>query len=302
MIAKSSTLSCPATDNCNVVKGSTRKAVECALLSAACFSLMFAMIKLLGNDYPAGEVLFCRSFFALIPLLPVIAREGGLKVFQTRHPLMHLTRSLVGLSSAYLCIESLKLLPLSEATTIFYAAPLVTTVLAIFILGEKVTRAKVAAIVAGFLGVLYMMQPQLSSSLPGATMALISAISSGFVSIELRKMGATEKSITIVVYFMLACSIAGLVSLPFHMIMPSQRDAFLLLAIGVIGGVGQLCMTEAYHQAPASTVAPLSYTALVWAALLDIFLFAKFPGQAAIVGTCLIAVSGIFVVKQSNKM
>ncbi len=301
MIAKSSTLSCLATHNCRVPINSTRKAAQYALLSAACFSLMFAMIKLLGKDYPAGEVLFCRSFFALIPLLPVIAREGGLKVFQTKHPYMHLTRSMVGLSSAFLCIESLKLLPLSEATTIFYCAPLVTTVLAIFILGEKVTPGKLAAISAGFFGVLYMMQPHLSSSIPGALMALASAASSGFVSIELRKMGATEKSVTIVVYFMLACSLAGLISLPFHMVVPNLHDALLLLAIGVIGGVGQLCMTEAYHQAPATTVAPLSYTALVWAALLDVLFFAKFPGQATLVGTLLIAVSGIFVVRNSTK-
>lgn len=280
---------------------STRKAVECALLSALGFSLMFALIKLLGKGYPAGEVLFCRSFFALIPLIPVVLREGGLKVFETKRPLMHLTRSLVGLSSAVLCIESLKLLPLSEATTLFYAAPLITTVLAILTLGEKVTKGKVVAIIVGFLGVIYMMQPQLSSSIPGALMALASAVSSGFVYIELRKMSATEKSITIVVYFMLACSLGGLLSLPFHMVVPTVQDAFILLGIGVIGGMAQLSMTDAYRHAPASTVAPLSFSALVWAALLDIVLFSKMPGQAAIVGTCLIALSGIFVVKQSNK-
>lgn len=281
--------------------GSTKKAVECALLSALGFSVMFALIKLLGKGYPAGEVLFCRSFFALIPLVPVVLREGGLKVFETKHPVMHLTRSIVGLSSACLCIESLKLLPLSEATTLFYAAPLITTVLAICTLGEKVTKGKVIAISIGFLGVVYMMQPQLSSSIPGALMALASAISSGFVYIELRKMSATEKSITIVVYFMLACSLGGLLSLPFQMVIPTLHDAFILLGIGVIGGMAQLSMTEAYRHAPASTVAPLSFSALVWAALLDIVLFSKLPGQAAIVGTCLIALSGIFVVRQSNK-
>ncbi|MDQ5937213.1 MAG: hypothetical protein QG574_4572 [Cyanobacteriota bacterium erpe_2018_sw_21hr_WHONDRS-SW48-000092_B_bin.40] len=281
--------------------GSTKKAVECALLSALGFSVMFALIKLLGKGYPAGEVLFCRSFFALIPLVPVVLREGGLKVFETKHPVMHLTRSVVGLSSACLCIESLKLLPLSEATTLFYAAPLITTVLAICTLGEKVTKGKVIAISIGFLGVVYMMQPQLSSSIPGALMALASAISSGFVYIELRKMSATEKSITIVVYFMLACSLGGLLSLPFQMVIPTLHDAFILLGIGVIGGMAQLSMTEAYRHAPASTVAPLSFSALVWAALLDIILFSKLPGQAAIVGTCLIALSGIFVVRQSSK-
>lgn len=280
---------------------SVRRAVQFAVLSAGFFSLMFALIKLLGKSYPAGEILFCRSFFALIPLLPVIIRSGGLRVLETKKPYQHLTRSLMGLCSAFFCIESLKLLPLGEATTIFYSAPLITTIMATPLLGEKISRTKVMAVISGFLGVLYMMQPQLSSNLTGAIMALASALGSGLVSIELRRMGATEKSITIVVYFMLACSLAGLATMPFQMVVPNWHDGAILLGIGVVGGIAQIAMTEAYHQAPASTVAPISYTSLIWALIFDFCLFAKAPNRGALIGALVIALSGIFVVRPQKK-
>jgi len=258
---------------------------------------MFALIKLLGKGYPSGEILFSRSFFALIPLLPVIIKNGGWRQsMRTSRPGAHGVRSAVGLVSAFLCIESLRYLPLAEATSLFYAAPLITTVLAAAILKEKVSKAKGAAIFLGFLGVLYMLQPRLSSNLLGAALALGSACTSAYVSIELRRMGATEKAITIVIYFMLACSLAGIVTMPFSFVVPTAHDAVLLLLIGVIGGVAQYFMTEAYHLAPATTVAPLNYISLLWAVLLDMAFWGRMPTVEALAGAVVIALSGIFVI------
>ncbi len=274
----------------------TGKAIRAAILAAGCFSLMFALIKLLGKGYPSGEILFSRSFFALIPLMPVIMRHGGLAVLKTTKPWQHATRSAMGLLSAFLCIESLKLLPLSEATSLFYAAPLITTLIAVPLLGERVSKAKGAAILTGFLGVIYMLQPRLSTNVLGASMALASAVSSAFVYIELSRMSATEKALQLSFIFMLACSVAGLLTMPFGFVLPSGHDALLLLAIGVIGGVAQFLMTEAYALAPATTVAPLSYLALLWAVLLDMAFWGRMPDLGSLAGACVIAISGIFVI------
>lgn len=277
--------------------GTTRRAALSAIFAAGSFSLMFALIKLLGKSYPSGEILFSRSFFALIPLLPMIIKSGGWRqVLRTRKPWAHVTRSAVGLVSAVLCIESLRFLPLAEATSLFYAAPLITTVLAAALLKERVSRPKAMAIVVGFLGVLYMLQPRLSSNIAGAAMALASAFTSAYVMIELRRMGATEKALTIVVYFMLACSVAGVCSMPFGFVVPNAHDAILLLLIGVIGGIAQYFMTEAYHLAPASTVAPLNYISLLWAVLLDVTFWGRMPTPEALAGAVVIALSGIFVI------
>ncbi|HMW88824.1 MAG TPA: DMT family transporter [Candidatus Obscuribacter sp.] len=276
---------------------SVHTAVRLALASSAIFSLMFALIKLLGKAYPAGEILFCRSFFALIPLLPAIIANGGLKVFQTQKPLMHLTRSTMGLVSAFLCIEALKLLPLSEATSFFYSAPLITTVFSIFLLKETISFKKLAAVMLGFGGVLYMLQPHVNHSLSGALIALGSALGAGFVAIELRRMSETEKSITIVSYFMTACTLVGLLTMPFQFTMPGPTDAAILIGIGITGGIAQIFMTEAYKHAPASTVAPLNYSSLIWASGFDALIFAKIPTLTTVLGALLVTASGIFVIK-----
>lgn len=276
------------------------KAVKCALLSSAIFSVMFALIKLLGKDYPSGQVLFCRSFFAIIPILPLIIKNGGWRVFETQKPVAHLTRSAMGLISAFLCIDALRLLPLSEATCFFYTAPLLTTLLSAFLLKEKVTLTRGLAVLAGFLGVLYMMQPQVSDSLTGAFIALGSALFSGFVAIELRRLSESEKSITIVCYFMTACTIAGLLTMPFQFTMPNLQDAIILVLVGITGGIAQMFMTDAYKYAPASTVAPLNYFSLLWATTLDAVLFGKFPVMTTLIGAIVVAASGIFVVRPSK--
>jgi drug/metabolite transporter (DMT)-like permease len=277
-----------------------KAAIICALAAAFAFSIMFSLIKLLGKGYPAGETLFCRSFFAIIPLLPIVMRQGGLEVLKTKRPTMHATRSIIGLISAFTCIESLKLLPLSEAISIFYAAPLITTCISIPLLKEKVTLTKALAVIAGFFGVLLILNPQVDTNFLGLGLALGSAIFSSLVTIELRKMGETEKSTTIVIYFMLACSIAGLATMPFQFVLPTLKDLGILLGVGIIGGIAQICMTEAYHRAPASTIAPLGYTSLVWACLLDMLFFSKIPCLITCLGALLIAASGIIVVSPTK--
>ncbi|MBK7749555.1 MAG: DMT family transporter [Candidatus Obscuribacter sp.] len=272
-------------------------AVRLAITSSAIFSVMFAFIKLLGQSYPSGEILFCRSFFALIPLAPIIARQGGIEVFKTKRPMLHLTRSAMGLLSAFLCIEALQMLPLSEATSFFFTAPLITTVLSFFMLSEKISPTKLLGVLIGFGGVVYMLQPHVDGNLTGAFIALGSAVGASFVAIELRKMGTTEKSATIVIYFMLACTLAGLITMLFKFTMPTLQDAILLVAIGITGGIAQIYMTESYKHAPASTIAPLNYVSLIWATILDTTLFAKTPHMFTIVGAVIVAASGILVVR-----
>ncbi|MCA0316217.1 MAG: DMT family transporter [Candidatus Melainabacteria bacterium] len=281
----------------NLTQDSVSTAVKLAILSTGIFSVMFALIKMLGPEYPSGQVLFCRSFFAVIPLFPAIMKNGGWQVFKTSRPGMHLTRSAMGLISAFLCIEALRWLPLSEATSLFYTAPLITTVLSFFLLKEKLSPLKLMAVMAGFAGVLYMLQPQSNGNLTGALIALGSALCAGFVAIELRRLSETEKSITIVAFFMSACSLAGLLTMPFAFTMPDLKDALILLAIGITGGIAQIFMTEAYKFAPASTVAPLNYTSLIWATLFDALLFAKIPAWHTLLGALAVACCGILVVK-----
>lgn len=275
-----------------------RKAVICSLAASGLFMLMYACIKMLEREYPTGEILFSRSFFALLPLIPGVVAAGGLEAFKTKYPGKHLTRGLLGLAGAYLCFSAITALPLSEATPLFHTSPIITTMLAVPLLGELVTWRKAVAILVGFAGVLCIMQPQAHGTTAGAAMALASAFLGACVGIELSRLGKTEKSITIVLYFMLICATAGALSMCFNFVMPSAKDAGMMVLIGVIGGYGQILMTESYKEAPASIVAPLAYSQLIWAALLDLVLWGKTPPVTTIIGALIIATSGISLVRQ----
>lgn len=277
-----------------------RKAILCSLSAAGAFTIMLACVKLLEQKYPVGEILFARSIFSFVLLIPMIVQAGGMEVFHTKQPGKHLTRGLMGLISAFLCFGAIILLPLSDACPLFHTAPIVTTILAIPLLKERVTWKKMLAILVGFLGVLWIVQPKGDVNLTGAMMALGSAITGGYVGIELNRLGKTEKSITIVVYFMLLCAVAGAITMLFECVIPGPRDALLMVAMGFIGGVGQVFMTAAYKRAPASLVAPLSYSALVWAAVLDAILFAKIPPFSTIGGALVIACAGVFLIRQKH--
>lgn len=277
-----------------------RKAVLLALSAAGFFMLMFACIKLLEQKYPVGEILFCRSFFALLPLIPGVISAGGLDAFKTRYPLKHLTRGLLGLVSAYMCFGAVTALPLSEATPLFHTSPIITTILAIPLLHESVTVRKAMAILLGFAGVLCIMQPQAHATTSGVMLALGSAVTGAGVGIELSRLGKTEKSITIVLYFMLLCSLAGAVSMCFDYVSPGPKDALMMVAIGVLGGIGQMLMTDSYKLAPASIVAPLSYSQLIWAAGLDAILWGKVPPITTVIGALIIASAGIILVRQKQ--
>jgi drug/metabolite transporter (DMT)-like permease len=120
---------------------------------------MFALAKQLGLAYPAGEILFCRSIFGILPLVPLIYGAGGLSVFRTNHPFKHLSRSIFGFLCLYAYFTAVQTLPLTEAGSLFYTAPIIPSILAIPLLKENVTAAQMLAIVVGFLGVLLTLQP-----------------------------------------------------------------------------------------------------------------------------------------------
>lgn len=277
-----------------------RKAIICSLAAALSFTLMLACVKLLEQKYPVGEILFARSFFSFFLLIPMIVRGCGMEVFHTKHPGKHLTRGLVGLISAFLCFAAIVLLPLSDATPLFHTAPIVTTILAVPLLKEKVTWKKGLAIFVGFLGVLLIVQPRGEVNLAGALMALGSAITGGYVGIELNRLGKTEKSLTIVVYFMILCAIAGALTMFFECVLPGMKDAILMITMGIVGGVGQMFMTAAYKRAPASLVAPMAYSSLVWAAMLDAMLWGKIPPMTTVCGALVIACAGVFLIRQKH--
>lgn len=263
----------------------------------ALFAVMSALVKWCGaHGVPVFQMIFFRNAFAFVPLGLYIWRTTGWRVLITRRPLGHLARASVGLIGMGCSFSALQYLPLTAATAFGFAAPLFMTALSAPILKERVGPHRWAAVVVGFLGVLIMIRPDPGKmNLLGASFALFGAMAAAGAMVTIREIGKTERGATIVFYFTLGGASMGLASLPFGWVTPSPPILGLLVAMGLIGGVGQLLMTEALRVAPVGVVAPFDYIQLLWASLIGFGIWGEIPEPLTLVGAMVVAASGGYI-------
>jgi drug/metabolite transporter (DMT)-like permease len=294
------------------------------IVSTLAFTFMAACVKLIGAAHPGdplyytvGQTVFCRSAFALLPVFVWLGWRGDLKAtFRNSSMRNHARRGFFGSVGMFSGFTALILLPLADATAISYAAPLFTVVLAALILKEQVRVYRWSAVVFGFVGVLIMLTPYFSAVAPtgemrtiGAMFGMLGAICSGFATIETRRLTERESTGAIVSYFMLLTSLIGLLtcivgwfdpSLAWRL--PDARDAFLLVLMGVMGGIGQITLTQSFRHADASLIAPFDYVSMVWAVAVGWFLFGELPRDVVIIGAAIVVAAGIFVIWRERQL
>lgn len=296
------------------------------LASVFAFSFMGAVVKILEilpgppGGYPVGQVVFSRSFFALIPVFVWLGMVGKLNTaFATTNRMGHIKRGLIGSAGMFFGFAGLAALPLADATAISFAAPLFSVVLAALMLGEVVRLYRWSAVLIGFCGVIVMLWPHLSADAlslaesdakaRGAFFCLAGAICAAFAMIEVRKLTATETTASIVTYFSLITTTFGMISVlggafdpRWAWVSPGFWPMILLLLTGILGGFGQIFLTEAYRRAPASLIAPFDYTAMIFSIAWGYFLFSKIPDSAVVIGAIIVSVAGIFVIWRERQL
>ncbi|HEY6917258.1 MAG TPA: DMT family transporter [Allosphingosinicella sp.] len=272
--------------------------------AATSFAFMSAMIKL---GYEAGvntvELVFYRFAFGLPPLLVWILLSGNYDAWRTARPLAHLSRTAIGLVSMMLAFSALRYLPLAEATTISFAAPLFAVILSALILKEPVGRHRWSAVLVGFAGVMVVMRPG-ADAFPaiGLIIALGAALGVAAVAITIRQIGRTEGAQTTVLWFTLSALIVVGTIMPFFARAHDMRTWLILAALGLFGGLGQLFMTGSLRYASVSTVVPFDYLQLLWAVLLGWLLWNTHPGAATWAGAAVIIGSGLYTVYREHKL
>ncbi len=272
--------------------------------AASSFGVMAALIKLghhAGVSTP--ELIFYRFAFGLPPILLWIAVTGQWAAWRTRRPLAHLVRGLLGLATMALAFTALALLPLAEATTIGFVAPLFAVMLSALVLHERVGRYRSGAVAIGFLGVLLVMQPA-GGHLPrlGLMIALLSALGVAAVNIAIRQIGRTETTPTTVLWFTgLSMLITGSL-LPFTAEWHEPTVWLLLAGAGLSGGLGQLFLTSSLRFAPVAAVVPFDYLQLVWAVALGWLLFETHPPATTWIGAAVIVGSGLFTIWREQQL
>ncbi|HEX8512027.1 MAG TPA: DMT family transporter [Allosphingosinicella sp.] len=272
--------------------------------ATTCFAFMAAMIKL-GHEAGIGivELTFYRFAFGLPPLLLWILWSRNISVWRTERPLAHAWRTVAGLATMVIAFSVLRYLPLAEATTLSFAAPLFAVILSALVLGEKVGRHRWSAVVVGFLGVLVVMRPE-GSDLPatGLLLAAAAAFGVGVTTITIRQIGKTEGTQTTVLYFSLLSLLAIGAFMPFFGRTHDGREWLILIALGSFGGIAQLLLTASLRFASVPVVVPFDYTQLLWAVLLGWLIFGHQPASTTWLGAVVIIASGLYTLYREHRL
>jgi drug/metabolite transporter (DMT)-like permease len=272
--------------------------------ATSCFGVMAAMIKL---GYEAGvstpELVFYRFAFGLPPLLLWIAASGNFNAWRTQRPLAHLARGAIGLTTMVLAFRALGYLPLAEATTIGFAAPLFAVFLSAVVLRETVGRHRWTAVAVGFAGVVIVMQPG-GEALPpvGLGIALLAAAGVACVTITIRQIGRTEGTQTTVLWFTGLSLLAVGATMPFFAQAHDCGTWTILVLLGLFGGLAQLMLTAALRFAPVSVVAPFDYAQLLWAVLLGWLIWDTQPPATTWAGAGVIIASGLYTIYREHRL
>lgn len=274
---------------------SPARAILMMVASVAFFAVMDALVKDLGARYPTMQVMFFRSLFAFVPILFLILHGGSLKALRVNSLSGHLLRSLVGVAAMFCFFHAYARMPLADVVAISFAAPVFVVALSVPLLGETVGPRRWAAVLVGFVGVMIMIRPDAGLLTSVAVVPLLGTLFFALAMIVLRRLGRTETSASVAFTFTLACTVVSGLALPFVWVTPDLLDLAALIAVGLLGGVGQILMTAAFKHGDVAVIAPFEYTAMVWATLLGFVFWGEVPGLNIWTGVAIVMASGLFI-------
>ena len=288
----------------------TLRGIAFKIAAVVIFLGMASFLKA-AEGVPAGEMVFFRSFIGLVPVLVWLGyRRQLVEGIKTSHVSGHLLRGSVGTVSMGLGFFGLTILPLPEATTLSYAMPLLIVVFSAIFLREVVRLYRWSAVIVGMVGVLIIAWPSLtlfstgadSRALLGVSAALGGATLGAVAQLLTRRLVQTERSATIVFYFLASSSVIALLTIPFGWVMPTPLQAAFLIGAGICGGTAQILMTESYRHADMSVVAPFEYTSLVFSIIIGFLAFGDIPTWQMLAGGALVVGSGIFILLRERQL
>jgi drug/metabolite transporter (DMT)-like permease len=286
----------PPADASTVPRG-----IASMLLAVAIFSCMDALIKWLSATYPTIEIVFFRSAFAFLPLLPALA-SGGRAALRTRRPLVQAGRAALGLVSMIAFFYCFRVMPLADVFGIAFSAPIFVTALSVPLLGERVGIRRWSAVVVGFIGVLVILRPDSGLLASASWIALFATVLYALGQIFVRDLTKTETTTCIVFYVTFTTTIASGIAMPFYWVTPSLADAPLLAAVGILGGLAQLAFTRAFRLAPAAVISPFDYTGLLYASVIGYYVWGDVPTVIFLVGAGIVMASGLYILYRETKL
>jgi len=277
-----------------VVKSNLRGALF-ALLAFAIFATHDVVVKFLGGLYSPVQIIFFSVLlgFPLVTLMLMGDRSDG--HLRPVHPWWTALRTVSAVITGVSAFYAFSVLPLAQTYAILFAAPLLITLLAIPVLGEKVGLRRGLAIMAGLIGVLIVLRPGAAPLSLGHAAALAAAVFSSLASVIVRKIGQDERSVVLLLYPMTANFVVMGCALPFVYRPLPLEHLGLLGIIASFGFVAMLLIIVAYRAGEAVIVAPMQYSQMIWAAIFGYLIFGERPDLYTAIGAGVIIASGIYI-------
>jgi drug/metabolite transporter (DMT)-like permease len=278
-----------------------RRGIAAMLMSAGFFSFMDTGLKLLSPHYPAIQVAALRCLVSLPLIVIYVAWRGGFRgIFRIRWAL-HLLRGAVGIGVLAAFTVGVRRVPLAEAYSLFFIAPLLITALSAVILKERVEPVRWIAIATGLAGVLVVLRPTGQGVMTLGGLAMLAAAAGYAVTaIFTRILGRTDSNDVLVFWPMTMMSIGATLLAAPGWVPVRAEHAWTLAGIAVFGFVGMIAITEAFRESEASAVAPFEYTALAWGVALDWLLWRALPDRYTVLGATIIVGSGIYLARREK--
>jgi len=280
--------------------GNVRGAVF-ALLAFAAFATHDAVIKGLGGGLAPVQILFFATLFGfpLVGLMLMRDRTDGTLV--PRHPwwvaLRTLSAAVGGLSAFY----AFTVLPLAQVYAILFASPLLITLMAIPILGERVRLRRGLAVLVGLGGVLIVLRPGGAELSPGHLAALAAAVFSALSAIIVRRIGGIERSVVLIIYPMMANFLLTGALLPLVYRPMSGAEMAGTAVIAVLGFCGMMLVILAYRSGEAVIIAPMQYSQILWAVFFGALFFGELPDALTLLGAAVVIASGTYIVLREGR-
>jgi len=278
------------------------KAITLMTGAVLMMAIMDVAIKQLVEHYPSIQVVFLRCVLSA-PLFASWILLRNRSLFRPQRFRDHLLRAAFGLVMLYAVGECFREMPLADAYAIFFAAPLLITVLSGLVLKEPAGPFRLAAATLGFAGVLIVLKPGAATLISyGSAMGLLAVVAYSGVAMLLRSLGRQEHSITLAFWFtaLVGAGAAVLTIGNWQPVAPGHWPWLLTLALS--STFGQVMLTAAFRRASAAVLAPYDYMHMLWAVLFGWLFWGDLPGMRVWAGSAIIVGSGLYILFREQKL
>lgn len=284
-----------------IPKNNVPRAVFFMVLSAVLFGCMAIVIRLASKQLHAFEIAFFRNFFGFVFTAPLFLKHG-IGILKTDKLHLYIGRCMIGIISMMCGFWAIVHLPLAEAVAISYSTPLFVTILAVLFLGEVVGIRRWSAVLAGFIGVLIIMQPGSQTFNADMMIALMAAVMSGIVAISIKVLSRTEKADAIVIFTTMLWVPMSLIPALFVWEWPVGITWLWIIAAGFFGTTAHLFWTRALKLGDASMLTPISFFQVPVVAIGAWIVFDEKIGAMAFLGASIIFIANVYIARREAQL